>query len=89
LVLVFDPRYRDFAFAPLTAAAVPFLLLQITGPHATGPRALAEVVSAGVLLACAAYIAINETFANWQALWFCAALLGLAVSLARARGAQG
>ena len=27
LALSFDPRYRDFPFAPLTAAALPFLLL--------------------------------------------------------------
>ena len=26
LSLAFDPRYRDFPFAPLTAAALPFLL---------------------------------------------------------------
>ena len=26
LGLVFDPRYRDFPFAPLTAAGVPFLV---------------------------------------------------------------
>ena len=26
LGLVFDPRYRDFPFAPLTAAIVPFLV---------------------------------------------------------------
>ncbi len=89
LVLVFDPRYRDFAFAPLTAAAVPFLLIRLTGPRATGPRAPAETVAAAILLLCAVYIVINETIANWQALWLCAALLALAVSLARARAAPG
>ena len=36
LALAFDPRYRDFPFAPLTAAAVPFLLL---GLHAPGKDA--------------------------------------------------
>ena len=29
LALSFDPRYRDFPFAPLTAAAVPFVLLKL------------------------------------------------------------
>ena len=34
-----------------------------------------------------AYIAINETIANWQALWLCAGFLGLAFILSRARDA--
>ena len=40
LALSFDPRYRDFPFAPLTAAAMPFLLLSFA-PRPTGaaPRA--------------------------------------------------
>jgi hypothetical protein len=29
LGLVFDPRYRDIAFAPLTAAALPFLVVLV------------------------------------------------------------
>ena len=29
LALSFDPRYRDFPFAPLTAAALPFVLLRL------------------------------------------------------------
>jgi hypothetical protein len=33
------------------------------------------------------YIAINETVANWQALWLCAGFAGLAVNLSRARDA--
>src|SRR5262249_13622043 len=32
LGLVFDPRYRDFPFAPLTGAAVPLLLASSWGP---------------------------------------------------------
>jgi hypothetical protein len=39
--------------------------------------------------AAAGYIALNESFANWQALWFCAALFGLAFILARARVVPG
>ena len=37
----------------------------------------------------AGYIVFNESFANWQAVWFCAGLLGLAVILLRARDAPG
>ena len=36
LGLVFDPRYRDIPFAPLTAAAVPFLVLLASTPRANG-----------------------------------------------------
>ena len=35
------------------------------------------------------YIAFNEGFANWQALWFCAGLIALALTLLQARGAPG
>lgn len=89
LGLVFDPRYRDFPFAPLSAAAAPFLLLLIRAPALAGPPAIAERVAAGVLALSAVYIAFNETVANWQALWLCLVLLLLAFSLARARAAPG
>jgi hypothetical protein len=52
-----------------------------------GPPGVAERVAAVVLAASAVYIVLNESFANWQAVAFCAALLGLAFILARARGA--
>jgi hypothetical protein len=42
-----------------------------------------------VLAVCAVYIAINETFANWQALWLSLGLIGLAVILMRTRAAPG
>jgi exo-beta-1,3-glucanase (GH17 family) len=89
LGLVFDPRYRDFDFAPFTAAVVPFLILAFSQPRPGGPRATAELAAAAVLIVSAGYIAINETFANWQSLWFCAALVGLSVTLLRARDAPG
>jgi glucan 1,3-beta-glucosidase len=88
LALSFDPRYRDFPFAPLSAAALPFLLLSLRAPVA-GPRSLAETVAAVVLALCAGFIVWNETLANWQALWFAAALALLAFSLLRARVAPG
>jgi Na+/H+ antiporter NhaD/arsenite permease-like protein len=82
---VFDPRYRDFPFAPLTAAVVPFLVLAIAVPRPRGARAVAEMVAGAALIASAGYIAINESFANWQAVWFCAAVAALGVILLRAR----
>ncbi len=89
LGLVFDPRYREIPFAPLTAGVVPFLVLRFPQRSGSqiGSRAMAETVAAAVLAVSACYIAINETFANWQAVWFCAALLGLALILVRARDA--
>ena len=72
LGLVFDPRYRDIPFAPLTAAVVPFLVLHSRLRAPAGSRAVAETVAAAVLVASAGYIVFNESFANWQALWFCA-----------------
>jgi hypothetical protein len=72
----------------LTAAAVPFLLLSLL-PRPAGARARAEAAAAGVLALCAIFIVWNETFANWQALWFAAVLALLAFSLLRARVAPG
>lgn len=85
LGFVFDPRYRDFPFAPLTAAALPFLLL----PRQTreGRLPSAERAIAGVLAVSAVYIVLNEGFANWQALWFCGALAALGFTLLRVRDA--
>ena len=87
LGLVFDPRYRDIPFAPLTAAAVPFLVLLFLMPRPVGPRTASGTAAAAVLVVSAVYIAFNETFANWQALWFCAGLIGLAAILVLVRDA--
>jgi glucan 1,3-beta-glucosidase len=89
LALSFDPRYRDFPFAPLTAAVVPFVLLSLIAPATAGVRPTAETVAAAVLALCAIFIVWNETLANWQALWFAAALALVAFSLLRARVAPG
>jgi glucan 1,3-beta-glucosidase len=88
LGLVFDPRYRDFPFAALTAASVPFLLYRWIGPKGGGGRGLAESVAAWVLALGAAFIVLNEGFANWQALWLGASLLALALTLVRGRDVQ-
>jgi glucan 1,3-beta-glucosidase len=89
LMLVFDPRYVDFPFAPLLTAAVPYLTLALWLKPATGTRPAAETLAAGVLAASAIYIVLNESVANWQALLFCAGLAMLALTLMRARAAPG
>jgi len=88
LGLVFDPRYRDFPFAPLTAAVVPFLTHSLVMPRPGGQRGATEVAGALLLAVSLPYIVLNEGLANWQSLWLCAALLALVVSLVRVRDAQ-
>jgi exo-beta-1,3-glucanase (GH17 family) len=87
LGLVFDGRYRDFPFAPLTAAAVPLLVLGTWKRRSNVPAA--EKAMAATLAVSAVYIVGNESFANWQALWFAAALLALALTLVQARDVPG
>lgn len=87
LGFVFDPRYRDFPFASLTMAVVPFALL-LGNRTAQGQRPIAEAAFAGLLALSAIYIILNEGRENWQALWTCAAYLVLAFTLWRARAAQ-
>jgi exo-beta-1,3-glucanase (GH17 family) len=85
LGLVFDPRYRDFPFAPLTGAAVPLLFLAKWKLRPKAPAA--ERVMAAVLGLSATYIVLNEGVANWQACWFGAALGALALTVLRAQAA--
>jgi exo-beta-1,3-glucanase (GH17 family) len=87
LGLVFDPRYRDIPFAPLTAATVPFLALLFFAPRPAGSRGMAETVASAVLALSAGYILFNEGFANWQSVWFCAGLIALAFILVLGRDA--
>jgi hypothetical protein len=87
LGLVFDPRYRDFPFAPLTGAAVPFLLVTTWEPRLRALRPAAETVAAATIALSAVYIILNESFANWQALWFSIGLGALALTLLQARDA--
>ena len=87
LGFVFDPRYRDFPFASLTMAVVPFAMLLANRP-AQGPRPIAEATFAGLLAGSAIFIGFNEGKDNWQALWTCAIYLVLAFTLWRARAAQ-
>ena len=85
---MFDPRYRDFPFAPLTAAVVPFFMHGATMPRPLGRHGAAEWAAAAMLALSVPYIVLNESFANWQSLWLCATLALLAFTLARVRDAQ-
>jgi glucan 1,3-beta-glucosidase len=89
LGLVFNPRYKDFPFAPLTAAIVPFLVQSLSVPRPTGGRGVAELAAALILALSVIYIVPNESLANWQSLWLCAAFVALAVSLFRVRDVPG
>ena len=87
LGFVFDPRYRDFPYAALTMAVVPFATLMLNRPQA-GRRPIAEAVFAGLLAGSAVYIGLNEGRDNWQSLWTCAIYLLFAVTLWQARAVQ-
>jgi glucan 1,3-beta-glucosidase len=88
LGLVFDPRYRDFADAQLSAAVVSFAIAIVLGAGRAGPHGRAETIAAVTLAGSAVYIVLNEGFANWQALWFGAVLVVLAFTLDRLRDAR-
>lgn len=85
LSLVFDARWRDFPFAALTMAVVPFCTVAFFNPAKSGPRPIAEMVFAGLFALTVPYIAFNEGPQNWQSLWTCAAYLALGVALWRPR----
>jgi len=88
LGLVFDPRYRDFHFAPLTGPAVALMIASEASPPGLKRRGTAEWIAGSVLAASAIYISINETPLNWQGQWFAALLLLLAASCWRLRAVQ-
>jgi glucan 1,3-beta-glucosidase len=88
LGLAFDPRYRDFPYAALTSAIVPLFVLAVAGVRSGRPRGVAELLAAAVLVLCAAFIGWNETPDNWQAMWLCALLVLLALTLSWPRAAR-
>jgi len=88
LGFVFDPRYRDFPFASLGMAVLPFACLMLVNRPQTGARPISEAVFSGVLAASAVYIGFNEGPDNWQSLWTCAIYLTLGVTLWQARAAK-
>lgn len=87
LGFVFDPRYRDFPFASLTMAVIPFALLSLNRPQ-QGQRPLAEAAFAGLLAMSAIYVGFNEGRENWQSVWTCLIYVLFALTLWRGRVAQ-
>jgi len=87
LSLVFDARWRDFPFAALSMAVVPFWTVAFLNRPKSGARPLAEDVFMGLLAAAVLYIVFNEGARNWQSLWTCAAYLVLGMTLWRPRAA--
>jgi exo-beta-1,3-glucanase (GH17 family) len=88
LGFAFDPRYRDFPFASLTMAVVPFAALMLLNRPKEGVRPIAESAFAGLLVATALFTGVNEGNQNWQSMWTCAVYLLLALTLWRARAVQ-
>lgn len=88
LGFAFDPRYKDFPFASLTMAVVSFAGLMVVNRPLEGVRPIAEAAFAGLLVVCAIFMGFNEGGQNWQSLWTCAAYLGFALTLWRARAVQ-
>ncbi|WP_295852497.1 beta-(1-6) glucans synthase [Tardiphaga sp.] len=88
LGFVFDPRYRDFPFAALTMAVVPFAGLMLLNRPQGGFRPIAESVFAGLFVLAALYVGFNEGPDNWQSLWTCAIYLLFGITLWRARAVQ-
>ena len=85
LSLIFDARWRDFPFAALTMAVVPFWTLAFLNGSKSGERPLSEAVFAVLLALSAVYVVLNEGFENWQAMWTGATYLLLGSALWRAR----
>jgi len=88
LGFAFDPRYRDFPFASLTMAVVPFACLMLLNRPQDGVRPIAESAFAAVLAGAGLFTVFNEGPANWQSLWTCAIYLLFGITLWRARAAQ-
>jgi len=88
LGLVFDPRYRDFPFAPLTGPIMALFIATFASPPGLKREGVAEQISAALLTLAAIYISFNETPLNWQAQWFAALLLILAAACLRLRVAR-
>jgi glucan 1,3-beta-glucosidase len=88
LGFTFAPRYRDFPYASLTMAVVPFASLMLLNRPQAGARPIVEAVFAGLISVCAVYIAINEGKDNWQSIWTCVMYVLFALTLWQARAAQ-
>jgi hypothetical protein len=85
LAFVFDPRWRDFQFAGLAMAAVPFWTLALLNRPTSGARPLAETLFAILFAAATIYVTFNEGFNNWQSLWTSMVYMLLIATLWQAR----
>jgi exo-beta-1,3-glucanase (GH17 family) len=88
LGFVFDPRYRDFPFAALAMAVIPFSTLALLNRPQAGKRPMAEAVFAGLLAGAVPYTVFSEGTDNWQSLVTCVLYFLLAVTLWQARGVR-
>ena len=89
LGLVFDPRYKDFPLAPLTAAIVSLAIVAFGNrADAAAVPGAAEVAIAATLFGSAIFIVVNESAANWQAVWLSLLLVLLGLTTVRARRVQ-
>ena len=86
---LFDARWRDFPFAALTMAAVPFSILALFNRPNSGSRPIAEALFAGLFAAAALDTIFMEGTENWQALWTSAGYFVLAATLWQARCKEG
>jgi glucan 1,3-beta-glucosidase len=89
LGLVFDPRYKDFQLALLTGPVVALAIVTLATAPERRKAGMAERVAAGLLIFSALFVMFNEGIANWQALWFGALLVLLALTAFRAAPAPG
>jgi len=89
LGLVFDPRYKDFQLALLTGPVVALAIVTWAKAPVRQESCMAERVAAGLLAGAALFVMFNEGIANWQALWFGALLVLLALTALRAAPAPG
>jgi exo-beta-1,3-glucanase (GH17 family) len=85
---VFDARWRDFSYAALTMAVVPFSAVALLNRPSSGSRPIAEAVFAGLFASVSLYVVFHEGAQNWQAVWTSAAYFLFATTLQRARCKQ-
>ena len=74
-------------FATVTQQIVPLAVHALTVRGQPGRRGAAELAGALLLALSVVYVVPNESLANWQSLWLCAAFAAMALTLLRAGGA--
>jgi exo-beta-1,3-glucanase (GH17 family) len=78
LVLALDARYRPFTWWWFLAPCAALAALRLSGQEAAGRPSAQEQCLAGIIAACAVYIAFAEGWHNAQAMAYCALVLVLA-----------